>query len=46
MYILGMILVFAGGFTLSAVGFNFKTWQFWAISTPLIIGDVLMGANQ
>lgn len=46
MYILGMILVFVGGFTLSAVGFGFKTWQYWAVSIPLIIGAVLMEANQ
>lgn len=45
MYILGGILVFAGGCVLASVGFPFYTWQYWAISLPLVAGAVIMGAN-
>ena len=46
MYVLGLVLVFAGGCALSVVGFPFYAWQYWAISVPLIVGAVLMEANK
>lgn len=46
MYVLGVILVMVGGVVLANVGFPFYTWQYWAISVPLIVGAVFMGANQ
>lgn len=46
MYALGFALVMVGSAVLANVGFPFYTWQYWAISVPLIVGALFMGANQ
>lgn len=46
MYVLGIALVMVGGVVLANVGFPFYTWQYWAISVPLIVGAIFMGPNQ
>lgn len=46
MAILGFVLVFIGGVVLGGVGFGMNTWQYYAISIPLILGAVMVGAAK
>lgn len=46
MQLLGFVLVGVGGIVLSGAGFPFYKWQYWAVTVPLILGTILIGANQ
>jgi hypothetical protein len=46
MAILGFVLVFIGGSVLGGVGFGMNTWQYYAISLPLIFGAMMVGAAK
>jgi len=46
MAFLGFILVFIGGAALAHAGYDFSTWQYYAISLPLIFGAMLVGAAK
>ena len=46
MIVLGFTLVFIGGAVLGSIGVDMTTWQYYAISVPLIIGAMMVGAAK
>jgi hypothetical protein len=43
MIYLGFALVFIGGAVLGCAGFGVSSWQYYAISLPLILGAMMVG---